>query len=59
MLLYTLRNVSPETRLLYNTDDESKVAFVLPSYFTDAVIPDTVKAFAVILAVTSAWLVIE
>ena len=44
--------MSPETRPLYNTDDVFKVALVLPSYILmDAVIPDTVKAFAVILAV--------
>ena len=47
--------MSPDTRPLYNTDDVSKVALALPSYvLLDAVMPDTVRAFAVILAVTSA-----
>ena len=44
--------MSPDTRPLYNTDDVSKVELVLPSYvLLEAVIPDTVKALAVILAV--------
>ena len=44
--------MSPDTRPLYNTDDESNVAFVPPSYvLLEAVIPDTVRALAVILAV--------
>ena len=43
---------SPDTIPLYVTFDELSVATVLPSYILfDAVMPDTVKAFAVISAV--------
>ena len=45
-------NVSPLIKPLYKIDDVFNVATALPSYvLSEAVIPDTVKAFAVMSAV--------
>ena len=44
--------VSPAIKPLYNIEDVSKVATALPSYvLSDAVMPETVNAFAVMFAV--------
>ena len=50
--VYVPEKVSPLIKPLYNTDPVFNVATALPSYvLSEAVIPDTVNAFAVILAV--------
>ena len=50
--VYVPENVSPLIKPLYNIDPVFKVATALPSYvLSEAVMPDTVNAFAVIFAV--------
>ena len=53
--VYVPENVSPLIKPLYNIDPVFKVATALPSYvLSDDVLPETVKALAVMFAVTVA-----
>ena len=51
--VYVPEKTSPLIKPLYRTDVASNVATALPSYvLSEAVMPDTVKALAVMFAVT-------